>query len=57
MQTQVMEKNRVKIDIITKFEQAFKEREVESEKETIEILRVFEHEKKLAFRKFEKLQI
>lgn len=38
-----------------KFEEAFKKREIEGEKETIEIIKEFEGKKKHSFRDFEKI--
>lgn len=41
------------LNFCKKFEMAVKHREAQNEKETIETLRKFEHEKKLSFRKHE----
>lgn len=53
LQKNVIGKNSSKQDAILKFQQAVKQRELESESETIKILRDFEHDMKIVFRKFE----
>ncbi|KAM3144044.1 hypothetical protein pb186bvf_003808 [Paramecium bursaria] len=50
LQKLVIAKNGQKLVAIDKFEQAVRQREAQSERETIETLRKFEHTKKLAFR-------
>lgn len=41
---------------MAKFEKSFRDREIVHEKETLEILKEFEHEKKIVFRNWERLQ-
>jgi len=53
MQKQVILKNQLKLMNIKKFEEALRKRELVSEHETLEDLRVFQHKKKNAFREFE----
>lgn len=40
-----------------KFEKSFRDREIVHEKETLETLKDFEHEKKIVFRNWEKQQV
>jgi len=39
---------------MAKFEKSFREREIVHEKETLEILKEFEHDKKIVFRNWER---
>ena len=50
LQKAVIQKNNYKIQDVEKFTTVLRQRERESENETIEILREFEHDKKIVLR-------
>ena len=47
LQKTIIQKNNVKLQDVDKFSTAIRQRERQSENETIEILRQFEHDKKI----------
>ncbi|EGR27239.1 leucine rich repeat protein [Ichthyophthirius multifiliis] len=56
IQTHVIKNHQEIISNQQKYEQSFRDREIVSEKENLEVLRIFEHQKKIVFRNWEKQQ-
>lgn len=56
IQTPIISKHQVILSEMAKFEKSFRDREIVHERESLEIIRVFEHEKKVVFRGWERQQ-
>ena len=56
IQQPIIQKHQIILQEMAKFEKSFREREIVHEKETLEILKEFEHDKKIVFRNWERQQ-
>ena len=56
IQQPIIQKHQIILQEMAKFEKSFRDREIVHEKETLEILKEFEHDKKIVFRNWERQQ-